>query len=107
MAMQFCSFESIIFSKTLAAFSILVMGIVCLAPIVVIANPYLIKSNKYDSKYMNYCVAAGVLRFFFWAVSIIGIRDHMTILFLNAFGLSIFALLESRFSRISNEYFKY
>lgn len=107
LLMQYCVFESIMYSKLLVAFSVLVMGMVCLAPIIVVINTSLIKSNRHDSKYMNYCLAAGVLRFFFWAVSIIGIRDHITLLFLNAFGLAIFALLESRFKRISNEYFKH
>lgn len=107
LMMNYCVFESIMYSKILASFSILVMGGVCLAPIAVIVNPSLIKSHRSDSKYLNFCLVAGLLRFFFWAVSIIGVRDHMILLFLNAFGLSIFALIESKFKRISNEYFKH
>lgn len=107
LMMTFCVFESIMYSKLLASFSVLVIGFVCLAPLAVIINPNLIKSSRTDCKYMNFCLIAGFLRIVFWAVSIIGIRDHITLLFLNAFGLSIFALLENRFKRISNEYFKY
>lgn len=105
--MNYCMFEDILYSKVLASFSILVMAFVCMAPLAVILNPNLIKSCRTDSKYMNFCLIAGGLRFIFWAVSIMGVRDHITLLFLNAFGLSIFALLESKFKRISNEYFKY
>ena len=105
--MSYCVFESIMYSKLLASFSVMVIGFVCLAPLAVILNPSLIKASNTDSKYMNFCLIAGFLRFVFWSVSIMGIRDHMILLFLNAFGLSIFALLESRFKRISNEYFKY
>ena len=105
--MNYCVFESVLYSKILASFSILVMAFVCMSPLAVILNPNLIKASRTDSKYMNFCLIAGGLRFVFWAVSIMGVRDHMTLLFLNAFGLSIFALLESRFKRISNEYFKY
>lgn len=94
-------------AQTLMFFSILHTAFPLAAPLIVITHPGLIKPNRTDSKYMGFCLYAGLFRSFFWALAIVGLRDHMTVLFLNAFGISIYALLESRFKRISNEYFKY
>lgn len=107
LLMTYSVFDNILYSKILAAFSILVLGFVAIMPLLVIIYPKIIKASRYDSKYMNFCLIAAILRFLFWAINIIGVRDHMILLFLNAFGLSIFALIQSRFKRISSEYFKY
>ena len=98
---------SISSAKLLMAVSILNTAFPLAAPLIVIITPGLLKPRKSDSKYMNFCLYAGVFRFFFWSCALFGLRDHMVVLFLNAFGLAIFALLESKFDRISNEYFKY
>jgi len=105
--MTYAVFDNILFSKILASFSILVLGFISIMPLMVIIYPKIIKSNRYDSKYMNFCLIAAILRFLFWAINIIGVRDHMILLILNAFGLAIFALIQSNFKRISSEYFKY
>lgn len=107
LAIQYWNSNSILCSKILGSLSILSIGFICLAPLGVILNPSLIKTSQTDSKYMNFCLIAGILRISFWAISIIGLRDHLTLLTLNAFGMIIYALLESKFKRISNEYFKY
>lgn len=98
---------SMFWGKLLFSLSILIMGIPVLAPIVIMISPSLIKPHKSDPKFMNYCFVAGMFRIIFWACGPFGLRDHMTILFLNVFGLAIFAMLEGQFKRISNEYFKY
>lgn len=98
---------SMLVSKCLYSLALLLLGFVVMAPIAVIINPKVIKSHKSDQKYLNLCFAAGLFRIIFLACGPFGLRDYMLILFLNAFGLLIFAFLESKFKRISNEYFKY
>lgn len=94
-------------SKVLMALSIINTAFPLAAPLIILITPGLVKPHTTDSKYMNFCLYAGLFRFLFWTCAIIGLRDHMIVLFLNAFGISIFALSESKFTRISNEYFKY
>lgn len=98
---------SMFISQCLYSIALLLLGFVVLAPIAVIVNPRIIKSHKSDQKYLNLCFAAGLFRIIFLACGPFGLRDYMLILFLNAFGLLVYALLESKFTRISNEYFKY
>lgn len=98
---------SLFMSKCFFSISILVMAIPVLGPIAIMISPRLIKSHKSDSKYLNYCFIAGLFRIIFWACGPFGLRDHVVILLLNAFGILIYAVIENRFKRISNEYFKY
>lgn len=105
--MMYFGNTSMLVSQMLFSFSTLLIGFVVLAPIAVIINPRIIKSHKSDQKYLNLCFAAGLFRIIFLACGPFGLRDYMLILFLNAFGLLVYALLESKFTRISNEYFKY
>lgn len=99
---------SMIVAQSLYALSTLIMGLVLLAPIAIMISPRLIKSHKSDPKYMNLCLVAGLFRIIFLACGPFGLRDHMTILFLNGFGLMIYTfLVERHIDKISNEYFKY
>lgn len=98
---------SLFMGQLLFSLSILIMGLVTAGPIAIIISPRLIKSHKSDPKFMNYCFVAGLFRLLFWACGPFGLRDHTTILILNAFGIVIYAIIENRFKRISNEYFKY
>jgi len=95
-------------SKTLISFATLTMLIPCCIPVLVIVYPKLIKSNRSDAKYMNYLIAAAFFRIIFLSIMVFGLRDHMTILFLNVGGLLFYAIFIDRFIlRIDNEYFKY
>lgn len=106
--MKYGEFDSLFISRSLGAIAILNTGFIVLFPIAVIINPSIIKSNRTDQKYMNYCFAAGLFRIIFWAVSIYGLRDHTILLSLNASGILLYALIiEKHTKRISNEYFKY
>jgi len=98
---------SMVVSKIFFSLGMLSTGFPLIACMAILVNPYTVKSHRTDSKYLNFCLAAGTFRIIFWSCAPFGLRDHVTILLLNAFSLSIYALLESKFTRISNEYFKY
>jgi len=105
--MNFANFEDVFSAQITAAISIFSIGFVALMPGFIMANPSIIKSHRTDPKYYNFCQVATGLRILFLVVSMMGLRDHLILLSLNAFGLSIFAMLEGNFKRISNEYFKH
>lgn len=95
-------------SKLLISIATLTMIIPCCAPILVIIYPKIIKSHKTDQKYLNYLVVAALLRIIFLSIMVFGLRDHMTILFLNAGGLLFYAIFIDKFIlKVDNEYFKY
>lgn len=99
---------SLIVAQSLYCASILVMGIVLLAPIAIMISPRLIKSHKSDPRYLNLCFVAGLFRIIFLACGPFGLRDYVTLLYLNAFGLLIYVLfIERHINKLSNEYFKY
>ena len=99
---------SVLVSKSLYCFSILIMGLVFLAPIAIMISPRLIKSHKSDPRYLNLCFVAGLFRIIFLACGPFGLRDYVTLLYLNAFGLLIYVLfVERHINKLSEEYFKY
>lgn len=98
---------SLLASQLLFSLGILNTGFPLIACVMVIIYPNLIKSDRSDAQYLNFCLVAGVFRIVFWSCAPFGLRDHMTILFMNAFGISVYALMQNQFKRISNEYFKY
>lgn len=105
--MNYATDISPMLAKTAVCLSVLNFSFVCLAPVYILIHSDVVKSNRSDSKYLNYCLYAGLIRSFIWSVSILGIRDHLIILALNAFGMAVIALTEGKFKRISNEYFKF
>lgn len=65
------------------------------------------KSHRTDQRYLNACLNSGVIRAVIWVGAFYGINDHKTILALNAFGMLIFILMESKLKQIDKSYFNY
>lgn len=98
---------SVFVSKILFSLGILNTGFPLVMPLCTILHPGFIKSHKTDPKYLNFCLAAGGIRILVWACCPFGLRDHLAILFMNVFGIMVYALIESKSKRIASEYFKY
>jgi len=95
-------------SKSLVVLSIWSMLIPALGCFAAILYPNLMPSNRYDQKYFNLCAAATGLRIIFWGLGIIGLRDQVLLLFLNAAGLVAFSIfILPRMKYVPKEYFKY
>jgi len=95
-------------SKLLFCLAILIMGLVLIAPLLVIMYPKLIKPHKSDPVYMNYCLATGIFRIVFLSLGVFGLRDHLTLLMLNSTCVLLYVLFIDRFiKKTPLDYFKY
>jgi len=92
--------------KLVMASSILSFCFICIAPIFVIIHPTIIKSHKTDPQFLNLCLFTGIIRAFVWFFIFMGLDNHILVLAINSFCILMYAFVENKTKRISDEYFK-
>jgi hypothetical protein len=92
-------------SKIVGVLMFLNFAFIAFAPIYNLI--YAKKSHSSDQKYLNACLHSGIIRVVICVGAFYGLTDHKIILALNAFGMLVFILIESKLKQISKEYFNY